>query len=247
MNKNTVHIVLQGKGGVGKSLVASFLVQYLQQKHRLDECGPVLCIDTDPVNRTLSRYQDFAAIQIDLLNDAQSVDTRRFDDLVDLNIEHDGPAVVDNGASTFIAFTAYLAENDAFGILKQHGSDVTIHVVITGGQALDDTIGGLLHVLATQTVPVVVWQNNYFGEVAKDGLPFAESAIYKNSAGKIIGLINLERGTHDTFGKDIAVMVQNHITFERALASAEHFGASARSRIQRVRDNIFGQLADVIG
>ena len=43
----TVHLSLQGKGGEGKSLVASILAQYLD--HRL--WGPR--IDSDPVNKTL--------------------------------------------------------------------------------------------------------------------------------------------------------------------------------------------------
>ena len=53
-----VHITLQGKGGVGKSLVASLLAQ-----HHLESGTPVVCIDTDPVNATLSGYRAFARPQ----------------------------------------------------------------------------------------------------------------------------------------------------------------------------------------
>ena len=49
-NGTAIHVSLQGKGGVGKSLIASVLAQYfITQGHR------VQCIDTDPVNHTLSR------------------------------------------------------------------------------------------------------------------------------------------------------------------------------------------------
>jgi CO dehydrogenase nickel-insertion accessory protein CooC1 len=44
---------LQGKGGVGKSLVAAILSQYLASRGQ-DVHG----IDTDPVNHTLSEYRD---------------------------------------------------------------------------------------------------------------------------------------------------------------------------------------------
>ncbi len=47
---NSIHLSLQGKGGVGKSLVASILAQYFLHTGR-DLC----CIDTDPVNQTLSQ------------------------------------------------------------------------------------------------------------------------------------------------------------------------------------------------
>ena len=46
-----IHLILQGKGGVGKSLIASLLMQYLQKKSY-----NVIAIDTDPVNSTLHGY-----------------------------------------------------------------------------------------------------------------------------------------------------------------------------------------------
>jgi CO dehydrogenase nickel-insertion accessory protein CooC1 len=48
-----INLVLQGKGGVGKSLIASLLTQYLMQK---DGGQRIFCADTDPVdaNRKLT-------------------------------------------------------------------------------------------------------------------------------------------------------------------------------------------------
>ena len=45
-----IHMMLQGKGGVGKSLSAAMLAQYMHSKTALP-----LCIDTDPVNADASR------------------------------------------------------------------------------------------------------------------------------------------------------------------------------------------------
>jgi len=59
----TVHLSLQGKGGVGKSLVASLLAQYF--KHR--KGVPVRCIDADPVNQTLAQYKELDAERLNLL------------------------------------------------------------------------------------------------------------------------------------------------------------------------------------
>ena len=41
---STVHLILQGKGGVGKSFIATLLAQYLQEKG-----VAVRCFDADPV------------------------------------------------------------------------------------------------------------------------------------------------------------------------------------------------------
>ena len=46
-----VHLISQGKGGVGKSLVASFLAQNLTDTN---PDTPIHCFDTDPVNPTFS-------------------------------------------------------------------------------------------------------------------------------------------------------------------------------------------------
>jgi CO dehydrogenase nickel-insertion accessory protein CooC1 len=69
-----IHFSLQGKGGVGKSLVASFLAQYFLHRRST----PIRCIDTDPVNQTFSQYRELRAERLELLRD-RSVDQRAFD------------------------------------------------------------------------------------------------------------------------------------------------------------------------
>ena len=51
-----IHLVLQGKGGVGKSVVASWLAEFL-----IGRGQPVCCIDGDPVNRSLGQYKALGA------------------------------------------------------------------------------------------------------------------------------------------------------------------------------------------
>ena len=48
-----IHMILQGKGGVGKSFISSILAQ-----HRIAKGKNPLCIDTDPVNATFLRFQE---------------------------------------------------------------------------------------------------------------------------------------------------------------------------------------------
>ena len=48
-----VHFIAQGKGGVGKSTIASFLGDYLQTKASSEKLH---CFDTDPVNPSFSRF-----------------------------------------------------------------------------------------------------------------------------------------------------------------------------------------------
>ena len=66
----TIHLTLQGKGGVGKSLVASLLAQYFRHRG-----APIHCLDTDPVNQTFSQYTELGAKHLELMHDGK-IDSR---------------------------------------------------------------------------------------------------------------------------------------------------------------------------
>jgi len=131
-----VHIALQGKGGVGKSLVSAILSQYLASKGQ-----DVLAIDADPVNHTLAEYRGLAVSELNLLKEG-SVDQREVDLLMERFLTENGTFIVDTGASTFIPLWHYILENDALKYLREKGKSVFIHSVITGGQSLNDTLSG---------------------------------------------------------------------------------------------------------
>src|SRR5580692_12622457 len=132
----SVHIALQGKGGVGKSLVSAILSQYLSSKGQ-----DVLGIDADPVNQTLAEYRGLAVRKLNLLKEG-SVDQREFDLLMERFLTESGTFIVDTGASTFIPLWHYILENHALDYLREKGKRVFVHSVITGGQALNDTLCG---------------------------------------------------------------------------------------------------------
>ena len=71
---NAIHMSLQGKGGVGKSLAASMLAQYFMARGR-----SVRCIDADPVNKTLFQYRALEAKPLQLLEDGAFPGVRSFD------------------------------------------------------------------------------------------------------------------------------------------------------------------------
>lgn len=239
MNTNTVHLMVQGRGGVGKSFGSALLAQYLVH------CDvPVSCYDTDPVNDTFSQYAAFKAQRIDILGPDKNIDARAFDSLVDALLWDDKTAVIDNGASTFVPLMSYLVENHVLDLLQEAGRPVLLHSVLTGGQAFDDTLQGLKAVLATHQAPVVVWINEYFGPVQRDGRGFTDSDLYREYRERIRGIVRLRRGNGDTFGKDLEMMLQHKLTFAEALAS-ERFGIMPRQRLKMTRDAIFEQISDI--
>jgi len=93
---STIHLTLQGKGGVGKSLVASILAQYFRHHGRA-----IPCIDSDPVNQTFSQYAELGAEHLALMRDGR-IDSGGFDILLHRLLTEEGTFIVDNGASTFV-------------------------------------------------------------------------------------------------------------------------------------------------
>jgi CO dehydrogenase nickel-insertion accessory protein CooC1 len=73
-----IHMVLQGKGGVGKSFIAATLAQYKASKGQ----NP-LCVDTDPINSTFHGYKALNVRRLQIM-DGDEINSRNFDGLVEL-------------------------------------------------------------------------------------------------------------------------------------------------------------------
>jgi hypothetical protein len=233
-----IHLTLQGKGGVGKSLVASIIAQYLKDKGR-----EVRCIDTDPVNRTFAQYAALSADRLNLRDEHNRIEQRAFDSLMERFLTEDTTTfVVDNGASTFLPLWHYLLENNALDYLRQNGRRVYVHTVITGGQALLDTLNGF-HELAQSTGErnIVVWVNEYFGRVEAEGKKFSEMAAYRDNAEKVCGAIVFSKRNQDTFGRDVEEMIAAKLTFNEAIG-AGRFPIMAKQRLKIVQRDLFDQL-----
>jgi cellulose biosynthesis protein BcsQ len=236
---SAIHIILQGKGGVGKSLVAAFIAQYFGVKN-----DAIYCADTDPVNDTFARYKSFGVKRINIMNGDNNINARAFDGLVESLVAHEGVSVIDNGASTFVPLSSYLAENDVIELLQNAGKEVFVHTVLTGGQAIDDTMSGLNALLKAQPAPIVVWENEFFGEVSKDGFKFKDTILYRDNADRIRGIIKIHKRNQDTFGKDMELLVSNKMTFDEAMTS-DIFTLMPRQRLRIIQRSIYDQLEHI--
>jgi len=233
-----IHLTLQGKGGVGKSLIAAILAQYLKGKGR-----EVRCIDTDPVNRTFAQYASLAADRLNLRDEHNRIEQRAFDSLMERFLTEDSATfVVDNGASTFLPLWHYLLENNALDYLRQNGRRVYVHTVITGGQALLDTLNGFNELAqTTQERNIVVWVNEYFGRVEAEGKKFSEMAAYRENVEKVCGAVIFSKRNQDTFGRDVEEMIAAKLTFSEAIGAAR-LPVMAKQRLKIVQRDLFEQL-----
>lgn len=233
-----INFVLQGKGGVGKSMVAAVLAQYKHSKGQ----SP-LCIDTDPVNATFAGYKSLSVKRVELL-EGDEINTRRFDALVEAIAESADDVIVDNGASSFVPLSHYLISNEVPAMLNDMGHELVVHTVVTGGQALVDTVSGFAQ-LASQ-VPAgclfIVWLNPYFGPVqSDDGKTFEQMKAYTANKARVSALVQLPSLKGETYGRDLGEMLQARMTFQETLDTPS-VPLMTRQRLKIVRDQIFRQL-----
>jgi len=240
MKKKTIHLVLQGKGGVGKSLTASMIAQYIKDAGR----QPV-CVDTDPVNSTLSGYKELDVKRINLM-DGDEINTRRFDELVEIIAASQTDVVVDNGAATFVPLSHYLISNGVPALLAAMEYELVIHTVVTGGQAIMDTLQGFKSLAQQFPEPTkfVVWLNPYWGQIEHSGKTFQEMKAYTENKGRVAAIIEMPALKEDTFGKDFAELLSRKELFSNALESAD-LPIMQRQRLKIIKDQLYQAMKTV--
>ncbi len=236
-----VHMILQGKGGVGKSMVAATVAQY-----KLGKGQTPLCIDTDPVNATFEGYQALKARRLEILA-GNEIDPRSFDNLVELIAPARDDVIVDNGASSFVPLSHYLISNQVPALLREMGHELIIHTVVTGGQALLDTVSGFAQIVAQFPAEArfVVWLNPFWGPVEYEGKGFEQLKAYTANKDRVSAIIRIPLLKDETYGRDFKDMLQARLTFDEAIAMAS-LTIMTRQRLKIVRQQLFDQLDNAV-
>lgn len=240
---NSLHLTLQSKGGVGKSLVAVFLAQYFQSKGM-----NVICADTDPMNKTFFKYKSLDVAPVEIAVGGNIV-TQKFDPLMETIMNTDATFVVDNGSATFMPMSKYLLENDIYEVMAQSGKKVFAHTVITGGGAMRDTYDGFSALVdkVNEHAKIVIWENDFWGPFSYEGHGITDSKLYKEAkkAGKIAGIVKIvDRSQSDTMMGDMKAMTSKSMTLEDVMQSSD-FTFLAKNRLKKIVGNVFDELDNV--
>jgi len=224
----TIHFIQQGKGGVGKSMIAVILLQVLRHLGK-----EVMAYDTDPVNATLAGFKEFEVARVDILKEG-NIDPYKFDKLINqiAELPPEAHVIIDNGASSFLALNTYIREDNILGILQDSGHSVFFHSVITGGQAVADTALGLRSLaMGFPDSPIVVWLNPFFGEIRMDDRPFEEFKVYQEFGQQFHAVITIPQGNKATLGKDLETLFAKRQSFAAGINSSQSI--VTRSRLFR--------------
>lgn len=241
-----VHFVIQGKGGVGKSFVASILAEYFS-----DRLENLRCYDTDPVNHTFSTYRAFNVENVKVFDDGV-IDGTAFDALIMEVAEPGVSAVIDNGATTFIPLLNYMDTQLIYDLLADQGKTVVIHTIVAGGGAHQETVAGFKQIAeeTPESVKLVVWLNELHGKVAYLNNLFTDSPVYKKFESRVWATITMEKPS-DLFAKAIEDKRADGFSFKQALDGEDRPGQKIkynlleRQRLKITRDKFFDQLTAV--
>ncbi|MDF7677075.1 AAA family ATPase [Neisseriaceae bacterium ESL0693] len=236
-----IHIILQGKGGVGKSMIAAMIAQY-----KISKGQKPLCIDTDPVNSTFESYQVLNVQRLDILDDDE-INTRNFDTLVELIASTKNDVIIDNGSSSFVPLSSYLIGNQVPALIQEMGHELIVHSVITGGQAFLDTLNGF-NTLAKQfpaECVFMVWLNPYWGPIEHGNKSFEDMKAYTDNKARVAAIIQIPTLKEETYGRDFSEMLHGRQTFDEALADST-LTIMTRQRLKIVKSQIFQQLENVV-
>ena len=218
-----VHFILQPKGGVGKSYVASILTQYF-----MDKGVNVEGFDLDPSNPTYSEYAELPVARFDLLEDqtgggfteVRQIDNNKFNAFTEaLQNATDGTElIVDCGSSAFIPVINYLKRFRIEQWLSSLNRPVVIHSLIKGGGEMIETLEST-DMLFKQfpDSKFVVWLNEFQYPVSIQGKTFTETPIYKAHAGRIIDVIPLPKYTSGFLDGDLDKMIEARLTLRESL------------------------------
>ena len=235
---NSIHIIAQGKGGVGKTIISAMLAHYFKDKGL-----PVTCIDTDAVNQTFSLYKSLKPQNINLFQEEQ-VDAAAFDSVIEQMVTTENNFVVDNGASSFVPLAEYITENQIIDLLNDHGKVVYFHIPVTGGPAQLDTLSGMRGLISSlsQNANFVIWENRFFGDIHEGGKSFKDMSVYQQTAERIDQVISFGQNKK-FFLSDFSKMHKEKLSFDEAISSGK-FPIMSKQRLKMLQREIYVQLDD---
>jgi hypothetical protein len=170
------------------------------------------------------------------------VERSRFDDLLDRFATEDVTFLLDSGATVFLPLWGFIMEIGMIGMLRDVGRQVYVHCVVCGGDMLNDTLMGFETLAKSASDKnIVLWLNEYFGGISRDGKTFEEMTVFKHNRDKVLGSIAIPQRSPDTFGMAIKRMREKKFTFDEAIQS-ETFRLADKSRLYAVRKQVFDQL-----
>lgn len=253
--KNSVHIFLASKGGVGKTTLCALLAEWLYNQ---GSAPVVFDADAKNVDACISNYKGLNADRLSELlvknpDGSERITEAGFERLLESLMEEDGPHVIDTGANTYTQWLSYVSGLDLKTELEDAAKTVFVHTIVAGGEMCEETVRGLEEIAArVPTWKLVVWVNEYKSPARlRSGEHFLESqpyvALYPRFAGVVqMGEVSdVQRNALDALGP--LHLLASEVRADGSISSQKRIAFNQWSRQAfRSLDKVFGVAAQAV-
>lgn len=241
MNLNqTTHLVAAKKGGIGKTLSAAFLAQYLRAAGISVEA-----VDADPQAPKLSLIKALNAPLLPLIEHGE-IQQSAFDPTFDHIIKSKTATLVDTGSGAFLPIFKYMHDNQLFDLIKMVKKQLYVHVIVISGPEKTNTAEGAIELLGKTKgtgSKVVIWQNEKEGIPFFDGKSMEETDWYQSNLDQIAGIVKIRDYNNTAFTKDFLAMMTENLTYQEIMdGKSKTFDFMRQNRINRIFTDVYSEL-----
>ena len=231
--------IIGNKGGIGKTTISAYIAEYLISKG-----ADVLCIDTDPENKTFVLYDGLEVEKINIKDkETNNINKSAFDELIDVIVNNkDKYIVIDNGAGSFNPLINYLAENNILGLFEDENIKHLMIGIVAGGGNTIDSANGLKTLLMNFDSDFLIFNNQLLGSTEYKNKKLAELEMIQNQ--KIKGIVNIPK--LDEYQTNDIVDFTKYRKLFSDLKDDTNFKMMQKRRLMNYRDGIFEQLEQYI-
>jgi len=188
-------------------------------------------VDLDQISRNFSRFNLENMHNIDVWENGSS-DFRELEETLSSNAEKDySQVIIDTALGNFQPLCTYLMEIDIQNLLVSRRHEVCFHSVLVGGTALMDTMKGLQNLHSHfPTIPLIIWQNPFFGKIQHDGKTIEQSKLFEKLSPQLYGIVSLPELVNTLFQSNLEPMLTKGQIFKQARNDCT-FDIFARQRL----------------
>jgi hypothetical protein len=226
-----IHLIGGEKGGVGKSVVARVLAQYMIDK-KLDFVG----FDTDRSHGSLVRfYSDFASPM--LIDSYESLDT-----MVELAAENAGERIlVDLAAQTHERLVKWIDESGVLEALGEHGLSLTYWHVMDSGKDSLSLLKNLFDRFGSRMSYVIV-----LNQLRGEHFDLFEKSAEKSQADALRAkVITVKRLNQEVISKIDAENASFWAAQQKGALNGHGLGILQRQRVKVWLQHAYGQIDGV--
>lgn len=223
-----IHLIGGEKGGVGKSVVARVLAQYL-----IDKNIPFVGFDTDRSHSSLLRfYSDFASPM--LIDSYESLDT-----MVELAAENrDERILVDLAAQTHERLVKWMDESGVLEALNDHGLSLAYWHVMDSGKDSVSLLKNLFDRFGSRLNYVLV-----LNQLRGDNFELFEKSVEKVQAdGLRAKIVSLKRLNQEAIAKIDSENSSFWAAQQRSPENRKGLGILQRQRVKVWLQHAYGEI-----